>query len=126
MIGHQQIIKARSRRRRPSAIFFDFNMRLPNVRYRWQEAERALENGLFPVVTIEPEKVHMPRDLRFVTGCHIHASSPTWSAEFIAFGEELAAAGATQITMNAFAESDEILTYKNGKWEGVNARRFAA
>lgn len=126
MIGHRQILKARSEGTRPAAIFFDYCMQPPEVRYRWQEAERAIEAGMYPVVTIRPDEIFARHDLRFVVGCHCHVSAPQWTDDYIAFGEALAAAGAMQITMNAFLESSEILTYKNEKWVGINAERIAA
>lgn len=119
MIGHQQIIKARRQGLRPASVFFEFGYPPAPSRFEWAHPERALENNLFPVVQIPREQAAMRHDLRFVTGCLVHAVAPEWSPDFIAFGDALADAGASTVAMCAIAECGDIRIFHKGEWRAV-------
>jgi len=116
MIGQMQIFRARLSGQRPPGIAFEFGYPYPPVRCSWDHPERALQNHLYPTVTIAPEEVNHPHDLRFVTGCRVQVVAQKWSHEFIAFGEALAASGATVIAMMAVDECLDIRIFRNGVW----------
>lgn len=124
MIGHQQIVDARQRGRKPKAIFFELGIpakpeavRCGPLRKSLRDAlydpESAMDAGLFPVVYVDPDE---DPDFRFAIGCQAHVSDVAWSQKLIELGQSLAAAGASLVVVSAPRETDELMIFENGEW----------
>lgn len=114
MIGHQQIIKARRQKLKPSAIFVEVDVEI-KPRYPFEHPENALKWGLYPTVFITNEEAGLPNDWRFVIGCRVLVSCPVLTNEVVELTEKLNAAGATAVY--CCGTCDGLLLYcEKGEW----------
>ena len=116
MIGHQQIIDARKRGLKPSAIFFDAGFDVLPARFDFQKPERALDWGLHPTVTLTAEELAQRHDLRFVTGCQVHASGSGWSDGLLHFLDRLVDCKPHMVVACCIEESPLIMIWQNKEW----------
>ena len=116
MIGHQSIIECRKQGSKPTAIFIEFGyVPMPAV-YPFQKAESQLAIGSYPVVTIPPDEVGKPQDLRFCVGCRVHLNGKKWDDDLMRFADQLVTAGASHVIGFCPEDGVELLEYKNGNW----------
>ena len=79
MRGHRQIEGARWCGYKPKAVFVVVGS-CPVVRYEWQDPERVIDFGGFPVTSTAHPVVYTEStppalaDLRFLVGCRVHLS----------------------------------------------------
>lgn len=116
MIGHRHIIEYRREGMKPSAIFIEAGFDPVPFRFEFEKQERAIDHGFYPTVTVTPQELGGPLDLRFCAGCRVHVHGKAWSDDLVAFAERLVNAGASHVIV-ATLENEEFLEWK-GEWTG--------
>lgn len=116
MIGHRQVVQARRDGLKPAAIFIDLGLSLPVVTCRFDEPEQALSLNLFPTVYVEDWEVGGPIDWRFVAGCTVHVTVPTFSDDISKAVEQIAEAGVSRLFACSL-DDGMILIFSQGEWQ---------
>jgi hypothetical protein len=119
MRGHKQIIDYRKQGLKPSVIVIDAGFRLPVIRTKYDDPDRALELDCIPVVTIEPEEVNAHHDFRFVVGCHVHVRGYTWNDPLYALIERLTQNKPERIVASCIMDNNEVLLWEKGEYRAL-------
>ena len=116
MIGHKHIIDFRKEGKKPSMICIDAGYKPPPVRFDFEDPERALDWNLYPTVYIEPHEMESKLDFRFVIGCLVQVSSPSWSDALFALIERIAEAKPKRMVICCVNENADILIWERGEY----------
>lgn len=116
MIGQSQIIRARQQGLRPRTVFVEAGLAPLPQRFNFEKYENALAYGTHPTVNIPPDELGKRHDFRFLIGCVVIVTGECMSDDLLALGERIAEAGAKQVVVSSFRDS-EILQYQNNEWE---------
>ena len=90
MIGQQQIILARQKGLKPTAVFI--NAGLPDAPRpsKFDAPEMALHFGLYPTVFVGLDELSKRTDWRFLTGLRVHVHGVEMTDEFVALVDSIA------------------------------------
>jgi len=109
MIGQEQIIRYRSKGKKPYCIVFKFGKEPNKPKYEWDNPERQIEFGFFPVVyVLRDEKP----DVRFVVGCTVIVHGEL-TDEFYAFLDRVTAENPSSVLAG---DGKTCMLWKNKEW----------
>lgn len=112
MIGHRQIIAYRSKGKKPSAIFFEFDSQPIPSRHEFDHPEKQLDWKCHPVVYVKPDETP---DVRFVIDCGVIVQGKAWTEQFYDFLDRLTKAKPTRIM--ATVQDGGLMMWRNNEWE---------
>ena len=114
MKGHLQIIAARQKYLKPTAIFFELGRDPIQSKYSFDNPEFALDVGIYPTVFVPANEVLVRHDLRFASGIQSHVFADSLTDDVIKFAERLVDAGCPHMIA---CDGHEVLEYINGDYK---------
>ena len=110
MTGEKQIIAARLKGLKPTSIFFEIGAIPKKTKFQCDDAEMALEQGMYPTGFIDDLKQKI--DVRFAVGCVAHVHANQIDDDVLTFAERLEKVASKVVVCSV----NELMVFEDGVW----------
>lgn len=116
MIGHQQIIAARRKKLKPTAVWIEVDepiLHHHKVCFDFEHPERALQYGFYPTIYMTNAEC-ATKSLWFLVGCVVHVACPVFTPQVDLMIGQLACLASLLVCFEKYG--DEIQVCVDGEW----------